>query len=253
MNVQLLRNATQVITVNGKTLLVDPMLASQGSYEPFNNTGNTLKNPLVDLPINHTGLKKLIGQTDAVLLTHLHLDHWDTAAQQLIPKHTPIICQPANTETLKQAGFLTLLPVDESLLWHGIRINRTGGQHGTGEIGKRMGIVSGFVITHQQSTLYIAGDTIWCDEVKEAIYNHKPAMIIVNGGGARFTSGNAIVMDIEDMLTVCRYAPDAKVYVVHLEAVNHGKETRADIRAAIKESGLDKQCLVPEDGEWFIG
>ncbi|NQX39444.1 hypothetical protein SAMN05421820_102179 [Pedobacter steynii] len=46
---------------------------------------------------------------------------------------------------------------------------RTGGQDGVGEIGKMMGIVSGYVIRHEQEMVYIAGDTIWCDEVKAAL------------------------------------------------------------------------------------
>ncbi|MGY0039292.1 hypothetical protein [Pedobacter sp. NJ-S-72] len=52
MKLQLLRNATQVLTVNGKTILIDPMLAPKETYEPFMNTNTTLRNPLVDLPVN---------------------------------------------------------------------------------------------------------------------------------------------------------------------------------------------------------
>ncbi|OCX52215.1 hypothetical protein BEL04_12075 [Mucilaginibacter sp. PPCGB 2223] len=252
MKVQLLRNATQILTVNGKTLLIDPMLAPKGSYGPFNHTGNDLKNPLVDLPVSGMEIERIIAQTDAILLTHLHLDHWDTVAQQLIPKNMPIICQPADIPVLTKAGFVNLLPLAYTLLWHGIQIIRTGGQHGTGETGKRMGIVSGYVITHGQNKLYVAGDSIWCREVKDAIDNYQPNHIIVNGGGARFITGDPIVMDINDVIKVCRYAPVAKVYVVHLEAVNHGKESRAFIKAALKSESFADRCFVPDDGEVFI-
>lgn len=252
MKVQLLRNATQVLTVNGKTLLIDPMLAPKGTYEPFRNTENTLKNPLVDLPINDIELAQLIASTHAVLLTHTHLDHWDTSAQQLIPKNTTIICQPADTETLKQAGFLNLMTVNDDLLWNNIHIARTGGQHGTGEIGKLMGTVSGYVVTYKQDRLYIAGDTIWCKEVKDAIDNYKPNMIVVNGGAARFKTGEPIVMSINDVIKIYRYAIDARIYVVHLEAVNHATESRTLIKAALKIGRLSDRCFVPGDGELYI-
>ena len=46
----------------------------------------------------------------------------------------------------------------------------TRGHHGTGAIGEAMGAVSGWVI----DDVYLAGDTIWCDEVAEALERHRP-------------------------------------------------------------------------------
>ncbi|MDN5284679.1 MAG: L-ascorbate metabolism protein UlaG, beta-lactamase superfamily [Mucilaginibacter sp.] len=252
MNLQLLRNATQMLTVNGKTILIDPMLAPKGSYDAFQNTGNSIKNPLIDLPVTESELQQLITKTDAVLLTHIHLDHWDTVAQQLLPKDITLFCQPSNVEVIRQAGFTNVTPIDNELTWNDIQIIRTGGQHGTGEIGKKMGIVSGYVIKYKQDTLYIAGDTIWCDEVQKALNQYQPTHIVLNGGGARFITGDAIVMTIDDIITVCNYAPQAKVYIVHLDAVNHGKESRADIKKALKTQDLASRCFVPTDGERFI-
>ncbi|MBS1690591.1 MAG: MBL fold metallo-hydrolase [Bacteroidetes bacterium] len=252
MNVQLLRNASLVLKVNGKTILVDPMLADKGSYEPFMHTARAIKNPLVDLPIGEQELECLISQTDAVLLTHIHLDHWDIKAQQLLPKDILLFCQPVNAATIREQGFTNVVPVDLRTDWDELTIYRTGGQHGTGENGKRMGAVSGYIIQHGADSLYIAGDTIWCQEVQDSLDTFKPKDIIVNGGAARFITGDPIVMDIADIVTLCTYSTDAKVYVVHLEAVNHGTESRADIKNALAKHELSGQCRVPTDGEWFI-
>ncbi|MDN3581787.1 MBL fold metallo-hydrolase [Mucilaginibacter flavus] len=249
MKVQLLRNATLVLDINGKKLLVDPMLAPKGSFPAIVNTANTLKNPLVDLPLSDDELKVLIAETDAVLLTHLHRDHWDETAQQMLPKHIAILCQPENVEVIKQAGFVNLSSIFDELTWNGISINRTGGRHGTGEIGKLMGTVSGYVIAFGRNKLYIAGDTIWCEEVETAISKYKPTHIIVNGGAARFLTGDAIVMNIQDIIRVAHSAPDAKIYVVHLEAVNHSSESRADIREAMQANNLAERVIVPNDGD----
>ena len=89
--------------------------------------------------------------------------------------------------------------------------------------------------------LYIAGDTIWCAEVEEAIAAHRPRVAVVNGSGARFLEGEPIVMAADDVREVVARVPT--VVVVHLEAINHCLETRADVRAAVP------QALVPEDGE----
>lgn len=251
MKMRLLRNATQVLSIYGKTILTDPMLAPEASYEPFNFTDNTHRNPLVNLPVTTHDLESLLNQTDAVLLTHLHPDHWDAAAQQLIRKDIPVICQPSDVPALEQSGFTCLLPVEDVLVWEGISIYRTGGQHGTGETGQRMGKVSGYVMDAGKK-LYLAGDTIWCEEVREALDKYQPDYVVVNGGGAKFIAGDPIVMDSDDVIKVCSYAADAKVYVVHLEAVNHSQESREMVAASIAAAGLQEHCFVPEDGEVYL-
>lgn len=249
MKLQLLRNATQLLNINNKIILVDPMLAPKGSYDPIPNTDNTLRNPLVDLPLNDQELSLLIERTDAVLLTHVHNDHWDKTAQQLVPPDTTIFCQPEDVNVIRQAGFINVFPIGTELIWNDISFSRTRGRHGTGEIGERMGTVSGYFIQYQEESVYIAGDTIWCEEVKNAIDQYDPKRIVLNGGAARFITGDPIVMDINDMITVCNYAPEAKIYVVHLETVNHSSESREEIRLAIEHHRLSSGCMVPDDGD----
>ena len=73
--------------------------------------------------------------------------------------------------------------------------------------------------------LYIAGDTIWCDEVRaRASTTHGPDVIVVNASGARFIEGDPLVMTVDDVAAVARHAPGAHVVAVHLEAINHCPE-----------------------------
>lgn len=252
MTVQLLRHATLWLTLNNKRILVDPMLAPKDTYPAIPGTGNEIRNPKVDLPVNTAELEKLLAQVDAVLLTHLHNDHWDSVAQNMFPRNVQILCQPADTDIIRQAGFSNIVVIDDRIDWNGITIHRTSGQHGTGEIGILMGTVSGYVLEHAGNSLYIAGDTIWCDDVKQAIDRYHPKYIVVNGGAARFETGDAIVMDVKDVITTARYVPDANIYVVHLETVNHSGENREANRAAIRSAGLEARIFVPADGAVFI-
>lgn len=126
MKLRLLRNATQVLTVNNKSILIDPMLAGKDSFDAFAMTGNTRKNPLVDLPINKAETEDLISRVDAVLLTHLHLDHWDTVAKQSLPKDILVLCQPENIDAIRLAGFTNIKAIENELTWSGGRIIRTG-------------------------------------------------------------------------------------------------------------------------------
>ena len=121
----------------------------------------------------------MIGQVDAVLVTHTHRDHWDAKAVELIPKDKPILCQPASETVIREAGFTAVTAIGYRYEWRGITFHRTGGQHGTGEIGQKMGAVSGFVLQAPgEPILYIAGDTIWCDDVQRALSLYQPGAVI---------------------------------------------------------------------------
>lgn len=246
MKIQLIRHATLLLNIKNKRILVDPMLSPAGTMAAIPNVYNTNKNPLVELPID---LDMLIN-VDAVLLTHTHRDHFDDTAAQLIPKHIPIFCQPSDKERIEVKGFDIVTAIEESYTWKGITFNRTGGQHGTGEIGKEMGSVSGFFITNEdEPSLYIAGDTIWCSEVEEALEKYKPQITIVFAGAAKFSEGDAITMTAQDIHFVCKKAPYTKVIAVHMETWNHCTLTRAELKDFLEKQSLSKQVSVPNDGE----
>lgn len=248
---RLLRHATLLVEVGGKKILVDPMLSKKEALDPILNAPNNSRIPMVDLPVSEAELSKILMETDAVLVTHTHRDHWDIAAQQQIPKDKLIICQPADELKLKEQGFTNVQTVPDTWYWNDIIIHRTSGQHGTGEVGKRMGTVSGFVIEFKQEKLYIAGDTIWCTEVENAIHLYQPSHIIANGGGAQFIQGDPITMTTDDVLKLSGVT-NAKISVVHLETINHCLQKRKDFRELIQKNNLDKQVQVPDDGDWII-
>ena len=162
VEITLVRSATLVVSLGGRTLLVGPMLGAAGCMPPVENTANPRRNPLVGLPFGEGELTSLLRQIDAVLVTHTHRDHWDAAAVRLIPKATLVLCQPEDEGRIRRDGFAEVLPVETAIEWDGIGIGRTAGRHGTGEIGRRMAPVSGFVLRAEgEPTLYVAGDTIF--------------------------------------------------------------------------------------------
>lgn len=246
MRIQLIRHATLLLKINNKRIIVDPILSPAGTMDAIPNVYNANKNPLVDL---HVDFESLIN-VDAILLTHTHRDHFDEAAAQLISKHIPVFCQPVDKEKIESKGFLEVISIEESYIWEGITFNRTQGQHGTGKIGKEMGLVSGFVITaHNEPSLYIAGDTIWCPEVEEALESYKPQITVVFAGAAKFSEGDPITMTTQDIYDVCRKVPNSKVIVVHMETWNHCTLTRSELKDFLQKHSLVEQVYVPDDGE----
>lgn len=248
---RLLRHASLLLEVNGFTILVDPMLAKKETMDPVANAANSFRIPMVDLPVNEEELQQLLQKTDAILLTHTHRDHWDATAQSLLDKQIPVFCQPADETKIRQQGFVRVTAVETEMNWNKIRIKRTNGQHGKGEIGKAMGTVSGFVVSYAEHSLYIAGDTIWCTDVEQTILSDKPTHIIVNGGGARFLTGDPITMTTADVAKVCQ-ATASPVTVVHLDTVNHCLEKRESFHELAKTNKLTGRLRIPEDGEWIV-
>ena len=252
MRIRFIRHATFVFEVGGLKTMVDPMLAPAGAAEPVANTPNQRRNPLVDLPFDDEETYALLEEIDAVLVTHTHNDHWDGRARDLIPKQTPVLCQPEDETKIRAAGFQQVAPVDDDLEWRSLTLIRTDGRHGTGEIGRGMVPVSGFVIRGEGAPgLYIAGDTIWCPEVEVALGVHIPGVVVVNAGAARFLEGGPITMTAEAVLQVCHALPDARVVAVHMEAINHCLLTRAELEEELRRESVATRVKIPADGETF--
>ncbi|WP_207421378.1 MBL fold metallo-hydrolase [Desertivirga brevis] len=249
MKIQLWRNATVLLELNNKRLLLDPMLGAKGSMGLLPMIKEQQPNPLVDLPFSARELEAQLQHIDAVLLTHLHPDHWDLAAQELISKELPIICSSLIAPDLNQQGFQNILVPDRELEWEGIQFSLTEGRHGSGEIGAMMGTVNGFVIKSGSEAAYFAGDTIWYEEINSILQNFKPAFVVLNGGAAQFDQGEPILMTSEEIILAAQALPSSKFYIVHLEALSHAREDRGIIKSKISQNGLQNQCFVPADGE----
>lgn len=250
MKITLIRNATLIIEFAGTRFLVDPFLAEQGAYPPFpNSLRQDQHNPLVGLPLP---LEQIID-VDAVILTHLHLDHYDEAAIKALPKDIKLFVQnDADAVEVGKAGFHNLEVLSKDTFLGDIRISKTHGEHGRGDILKFTGSVCGVVLQHPtEKTLYVAGDTVWNPYVQEAIDTYAPEIIVVNGGDNQFLQGGSLVMGKEDIHAVHKAAPDATIISVHMEAVNHWTLSRAELRAFAADHNIAAKLLVPDDGEAY--
>ncbi|WP_461601999.1 MBL fold metallo-hydrolase [Aeromonas rivipollensis] len=255
VEMQQVRNATVKITYAGTTFLIDPMLAKKGTYPGFEGTyRSNLRNPMVELP---GSVEDVISGVDAVIVTHTHLDHWDDAAQKALPKDIPLFAQhEADAQLIRSQGFKNVRVLTDEAEFGGVKITKTGGQHGTDEmyavpaLAKPLGEAMGVVFQAKgYKTLYLAGDTIWRKEVDHAIETYNPEVIVLNAGKARMTGyEGAIIMGEEDVLRASQAAKNAKIVAVHMDAVNHMSLTREELRAYVKKQGIESRVDIPEDG-----
>lgn len=134
MNIKQIRNATIVVEYAGKKFLIDPVLAAKGTFPAF-GAGVGLPdaprqdqfNPLVSLPIS---IDEIIN-VDAVIVTHLHLDHFDDAAKEILPKDMQMFVQnEEDAKEVRNAGFQNVEVLNEDTTLGDIKLTKTPGQHG---------------------------------------------------------------------------------------------------------------------------
>ncbi|WP_211325826.1 MBL fold metallo-hydrolase [Hephaestia caeni] len=251
-----IRNATLHIDYAGTRFLVDPMLSERHAWPGFEGTVNSEeRNPLVHLPFPVED----IVDVDAVIVAHLHEDHWDAATRKLMPKTLPLFVQnDADAGTVRAQGFTDVRILGATSRFNGVQLIKTGGRHGTDAAyavaGARLGDVCGVVFKHPgMKTVYLAGDTIWNDDVAAALATHKPEIAILNTGDARLIGiDDGIIMGTADVLSVHQAAPETILVATHMEAVNHCILTRAQLRAFARDKGFADKLLAPGDGEALI-
>jgi len=247
MQLQLIRNATLRLHYAGHAILIDPDLAAKHSRPSF--TGRS-PNPMVDLPVP---LAEILAGIDLLIVSHLHRDHFD--AVEPIPAALPVLCQPGDEPRIAERGFTQVTPLADTLVWGGIHLTRTAGQHGTGAVGRLMGAVAGFVFAAPgEPTIYWAGDTILYDEIYAVFDRHQPDIIITHSCGARWPDDHGerqlIVMDAAQTIAMAQTAPASIVIATHMEALDHATISRAELRAAAVAAGIPAtRLLIPADGE----
>jgi L-ascorbate metabolism protein UlaG (beta-lactamase superfamily) len=247
MRVTLVRHATLVVDVAGTRILIDPALDPAGSQPPIDDTPNPRSNPLVELPATPA---QIVAGVDAAIVTHLHQDHLDATGGTTI-RGLPVYCQPSDVRRLAHLG-LTAISLTPTKHIGAASVAPTAGRHGAGALGASLGPVCGVVLRAAgEPTLYVAGDTVLCEEVLGVISTERPDVVVVNAGAAQFVVGDPVTMTEDDVVRVARAADGASIIAVHMEAFNHCLLTRPALRSRLAAEGLGERVHVPNDGTAF--
>ena len=256
MKITQVRNATIIVEYNNNTkFLIDPWLMPKDYMPGFDTAINSeIRQPRVELPFE---IEKIVD-VDAVIITHIHPDHWDEFAENALDKNIKVFVQSIiDKDYVITKGFTNVEIIQESgTKYNGITLYKTGTQHGKREIIKplcdsiglpydAMGVV---FKSNNEKTLYIAGDTIWCEEVKATLEKYSPDVIVVNACAATVLNGERLIMNIDDVKEVLQNAPNAKVIASHMDTVSHLSVTRNDLKGFKNKNNIDN-LLIPEDGE----
>lgn len=252
MKIQEIRNATIIVTYKGKKLLIDPWFKKKGTglTAPCPDKTYRQPSPLVELPLP---AEQVVRGIDAVIVTHIHPDHFDSYSAEFLNKELPVFVQgEKDKKKIEKMGFSSVRVLsDAGTSFEGITLTRTKGRHGTSCL-RNGGKVCGVLFSASgEKKLYVAGDTVWYKGIEEELKKHRPDVIVLNACGAELSGIGRLIMHKEDVAEVCAAAPYAKVVASHMEAVNHGTVSRKGLKDYLEKRGYIKQVLIPEDGEEY--
>lgn len=257
MQFQQIRSATAIVTFGGVRFLIDPMLAPAGTYPIVPDTAVAGSgNPTCALPCPIEAL----FDVDAVIVTHLHFDHFDEWARKMLPRGLQLFAAgDADRGKLEAMGFEKVGVLHEDgVRFRGVTLYKTACDHGSGNLVTRTAYARigetdqacGVVFEHQDEPgrFYLAGDTIFCDMVAGAMRRWRPAVVAVNAAGAQFPLGHLLIMNQYDVACLMEMFPGIPVIATHVEGVSHATVTRNGLRQFAQQRGL-KHLLVPDDGQ----
>lgn len=253
MKIRQIRNATLILELDDKRILVDPMLAGKGTLASLRLFSSWQRNPIVELPAS---AEQALDTVTHCLITHCqkgHFDHLDRATiDWLISRNVPVICTPHDAPYLARRK-LNVQPLAEGhrdpVAFLGGLIRTVRCTHGGGLVGRMMEHGVGYLIEYPgEPSIYLAGDTVLTQTVREFVMRHQPQVSVVPAGGARFDVGGDIIMGVADVLEFVTLS-EGIVVANHLEAINHCPVTRRELRKAAIDMGVAHKLLIPADGE----
>jgi L-ascorbate metabolism protein UlaG (beta-lactamase superfamily) len=195
--------ATTLLRLGPFTLLTDPNFLHRGQRA---HLGYGLRSKRLTEPAL---VPAQLPTLDAVLLSHMHGDHWDRIATKAMPKDVPVVTTPEAAGCLAKRGFTgtaDLRPWQTHELTSGtarLRITSVPGVHGPGPLARLLPQVMGSVLELVRGDDvvwrgYITGDTLFRPYLGEVLERCGPLDALVpHLGGTRIPPGVLVTMDAQ--------------------------------------------------------
>lgn len=217
--VRFIGTATTLIRLGGFTLLTDPNFLHRGQRAYLGK--GLWSRRLTEPAMSPAELPAL----DAVVLSHLHGDHFDRVARRELSREPPVLTTPAAARRLRRWRFDAegletwqerwLVKDDERL-----RIRALPGLHARGALRPLLPPVMGTLLEYQASggapyRVYLSGDTLTGEHVDEVARRHPEIdLLVLHLGGTRLL-WHTVTMDAPQGVDFARRIAPHGVLPVH--------------------------------------
>lgn len=253
-SVTFIGNATTVITWRDITVLTDPNFLHRGQHAYL---GKGLVSRRLTEPAASIGE---LPHIDAVVLSHLHGDHFDRVARRRLDRELPVVTTPAAATRLRHWGFhrsIGLRRWCKHTLSAGetrLRITAVPGRHApqgfSWLLPPVMGTVLEFSAPQDSLRIYVSGDTLLFSDLAE-IRERYPELdlMIAHLGGTRLPGGLVVTMDGQAGARLADLLRPRRTMPVHYDDYTVFTSPLSDFLAAMETRDLAETVAVVPAGD----
>lgn len=245
--------ATTLIRLGAFTLLTDPNFLHRGQRAYL---GKGLWSKRLTEPAMQPGD---LPALDAVVLSHLHGDHFDRVARAGLARSQPVVTTPAAARRLRRWGFdargldtwstETLTRDSETLT-----IESLPGIHARGLMGALLPPVMGSLLEHRvgdqvRRRVYLTGDTLTGEHISEIARRHPDIDVsVVHLGGTRVLL-HTVTMDADQGVDLLRRVRPQEVVPVHYDDYGVFRSPLSAFQRLAEQAGLGGRVRTVRRGE----
>ena len=284
--------ATTILEWEGVRILTDPNFLHAGDHVHLGPGVSATRqtNPAIDL--------EELPRIDVILLSHYHEDHFDKEVEKKLSKGLPIITTPHARECLTGKGDESFTHVHALDFWESVMldIEQTSKNHSnglkprikiTGMPGKHippgplsvandlLGAVPptngwmvelGYAVPSSSGTdgfengyrIYISGDTLMVDELKEIPERYKDQnidLMLIHLGGTTIPGPKMpllmVTMDAEQGVQLMRLINPDLTIPIHYDDYDVFLSPLEDFKKAVQAAGLDRKVVYLDRKDQF--
>jgi L-ascorbate metabolism protein UlaG (beta-lactamase superfamily) len=259
VTVTFIGNATTLISGGGVTLLTDPNFLHRGqhAYLGYGLVSKRLREPAIDIDE--------LPPLEAVVLSHMHGDHWDRRATTELDHELPVLTTPDAAKRLAHRGFGSALGLST---WQAhtivkgdtvVNVTSLPGRHAPAPIHRMLPPVMGsmleFTSGGQTRRLYVSGDTLLVEELNEIPVRFQSIDVgILHLGGTRLPAGRrlpfglTVTMDATQGAAAVEALNLPRMIPVHFDDYGVFASPLSDFVAEMKQRGIADRIIELERG-----
>ncbi|MEU0163564.1 MBL fold metallo-hydrolase [Streptomyces sp. NPDC006261] len=257
VKVQFVGNATLLLRYGPLTLLTNPSFLHRGQHAHlgYGLVTKRLKEPALT-----------VGQLpdlDAIVLSHLHGDHWDRVARRKLDRALPVLTTPQAARVLRTfQGFNRATGLRDwehrSLVkdGHQVRLTAMPGRHALGPLRGLLPRVMGSMLEFGPEggpvrlRVYVSGDTLLFDGVDEIARRYPDTdMAILHLGGTRLPGGLVVTMDGRQGAECARRLGTPFALPVHYDDYSVMKSPLSAFLDEMARRGLEERVVHCDRGQ----